>query len=139
MSNTTVATDSTSCIPQDLLDKYNIYTDEKEKSSVVRREITAKMANNSYGFDVQFILQESILPVEEVRARVELVGESVVVVGDSQLMRIHIHTKNRNAVLNFARCTGRLSDLTLIKRVFKKFPNPLYQRGNQGRLNPFYR
>ncbi len=72
-------------------------------------------------------------------ARVELMGESVVVVGDSQLMRIHIHTKNRNAVLNFARCTGRLSDLTLIKRVFKKFPNPLYQRRNQGRLNPFYR
>lgn len=61
-----------------------------------------------YGFDVQFLVRGKKLPVSEMRSRIESMGESVLVVGDDEIVRVHIHTFRPEAVLEYARSVGEV-------------------------------
>jgi DAK2 domain fusion protein YloV len=71
----------------------------------------ARHVERRYGFDVQFLLRGNHLPVAEIRHRIETMGESVLVVGDEEIVRVHIHTLEPEAVLNYARGVGDVSDV----------------------------
>jgi DAK2 domain fusion protein YloV len=72
---------------------------------------TGESFSQSFGFDVQFLLRELKVPVEVVRAKIEAMGESVLVVGDENLARVHVHIKNPDDVLSYARTIGQIDDL----------------------------
>ena len=85
-----------------------------------------KSFSQSFGYDVQFLLRDLKIPVDEVRAKIETMGESVLVVGDDRLSRVHIHTKDTEAVLEYAGSIGKIADLvkqnldTQVKKFLKK-------------------
>jgi DAK2 domain fusion protein YloV len=64
-----------------------------------------------YGFDLQFLMHGSDMPLEKIRGKIETMGESVLVVGDNQLIRVHIHTTQPDVVLSYAHDCGEISDL----------------------------
>jgi hypothetical protein len=64
-----------------------------------------------YGFDVQFMVQGKNLPLEEIRSTVAASGECPIVVGDENLIRVHVHTLNPDGVLSYARGKGTLIDV----------------------------
>ncbi len=64
-----------------------------------------------YGFDLQFLIEGSNLPLEEMRNRISSRGESVLVVGDENLIRVHIHTKDPQAVKDYCATKGSLKDI----------------------------
>ncbi len=64
-----------------------------------------------YGFDVQFLIHGEKLSLAEIRAKIETMGESVIVVGDEQLIRVHIHTPTPDNVLDYARSVGKITDV----------------------------
>jgi DAK2 domain fusion protein YloV len=66
---------------------------------------------HDYGFDLQFLMRGSDMPLEKIRGKIETMGESVLVVGDERLIRVHIHTAKPDAVLKYAGNFGEIGDL----------------------------
>jgi uncharacterized protein len=64
-----------------------------------------------YGYDLQFLIEGCNIKVEKIRAKVSTMGESVLVVGDESLIRLHIHTTDSQAVMDYCALHGRLKDI----------------------------
>jgi DAK2 domain fusion protein YloV len=65
----------------------------------------------TYGFDLQFLIEGRNLPLEEIRKKVSSMGESVLVVGDEKLIRVHVHTLQSEAIMDFCSSKGCLKDI----------------------------
>jgi len=66
-----------------------------------------------YGFDLQFLIKGDNLPLEEIRHEISQRGESVLVVGDEKLIRVHIHTPDPKPILDYAASLGSLEDIQI--------------------------
>ncbi|MDQ3467519.1 MAG: DAK2 domain-containing protein, partial [Chloroflexota bacterium] len=67
---------------------------------------------SSYGYCTNFIVWGEEINVERCRADLAAMGDSVVVVGDDQLLKVHIHTLHPGKILEYA---VQLGDLDQIK------------------------
>lgn len=82
-----------------------------------RQKVISKMRTEteafaeSYGFDLQFLIMGKDMPIVRARSRIEKMGDSVIVVGDERLIRVHIHTHKPDAVLKYARTIGEVTDI----------------------------
>ena len=68
-------------------------------------------AELSYGFDLQFLIEGYNLPLTEIREKVTSMGESVLVVGDEKLIRVHVHTRQSQAIMDYCASKGSLKDI----------------------------
>lgn len=66
-----------------------------------------------YGYDVQFLLQGENLDVAQIRADIDAMGTSTLVVGDSHVIKVHVHTQEPGSPLNYAARLGTLSRITV--------------------------
>jgi len=66
-----------------------------------------------YGYDLQFIVRGAGLPRDEMHRHIAAQGESVLVVGDEKLVRVHVHTPKPQAVVDYCRALGQVEDLVL--------------------------
>ena len=64
-----------------------------------------------YGFCIQFMLEGDGLPLEELREWCAEVGNSVGVVGDNSLARVHLHAPDPDVVLTHAGSIGAVSGI----------------------------
>jgi uncharacterized protein len=81
-----------------------------------RKSIQHKQENTTslrYGYDLQFLIRGNNLPLDIIRPHIESMGESVIVVGTDQIIRVHIHTKDSDRVLNYAKTHGEITDLVM--------------------------
>jgi dihydroxyacetone kinase-like predicted kinase len=86
-----------------------VVTDKTLKLGMVNTK--TKAFSQSYGYDVQFLIRDHQFPLDEVRNNIEAMGESVLVVGDNRLTRVHIHIAEPDIVLDYARSIGEVTDL----------------------------
>jgi len=70
-------------------------------------------SEDEYGYDVQYIIRGQDLNLEEIRDTIVAMGESTLVVGDSTTVRVHIHTEEPGAPLNYGASIGSLSKITV--------------------------
>jgi DAK2 domain fusion protein YloV len=84
-------------------------TKRKTKTSTLAPQ--ANSTSQSYGYDLQFLLQGIDMPLDKIRSKIETMGESIIVVGDSQLIRVHVHTPEPDAVLKYVRRVGEITNL----------------------------
>lgn len=61
-----------------------------------------------YGYCTEVLIGGERLDVEPVRSRMEELGDSVIVVGDETLIRVHLHTDDPGAVLTLGTNIGQL-------------------------------
>jgi len=73
----------------------------------------AKREERVYGFDVQFLLEGEDLPIEEIKRKVVSSGECPLVVGDEKLLKVHVHTKNPDEILDYARSKGTIKNVVV--------------------------
>jgi uncharacterized protein len=66
-----------------------------------------------YGYCTNFLLVGQKLNPDKVRDRLEGKGQSIVVAGDSNNIRVHIHTYDPGAVLRFATSMGTLHHIQI--------------------------
>jgi DAK2 domain fusion protein YloV len=66
-----------------------------------------------YGYDVQFLLKGENLNVDEVRADIEAMGDSTLVVGDSNLIKVHVHVHNPGVPVGYGADRGVLLDVVV--------------------------
>jgi DAK2 domain fusion protein YloV len=64
-------------------------------------------------YDVQFILLGQNLNVEEVRRRIDAMGDSTVVVGDETTIKVHIHVKDPGEPLSYGISLGTVTDVVV--------------------------
>jgi len=62
-----------------------------------------------YGYDIQFVIQGENLDVEEIRRTVAAMGDSVLVVGDAQAVKVHVHSPEPGTAINYGASLGSLS------------------------------
>jgi DAK2 domain fusion protein YloV len=66
-----------------------------------------------FPYDVQFILSGRNLDVGEVRNRIDAMGDSTVVVGDANTIKVHIHVRDPGQPLSYGISLGKLSDVVV--------------------------
>lgn len=66
-----------------------------------------------YGYETMFILRGEDLDVEEIREAIAAMGESVLVVGDSRAVKVHIHSMQPGRPLDYAAKLGTLSQISV--------------------------
>ncbi len=64
-------------------------------------------------YDVQFILMGENLNVNEVRDRIDAMGDSTVVVGDETTIKVHIHVKDPGVPLSYGISLGTITDVVV--------------------------
>ncbi len=64
-----------------------------------------------WGFCTEFLIHDVEGEVEAVRTELAALGESALVVGEPELVKVHIHTFDPNSVIAAASLWGRLSNL----------------------------
>jgi uncharacterized protein len=91
------------------------YISEKVGKTRNQTEITRSFAEEEqgekYGFDLQFLVRGENLPLSTIRSKIETMGESVIVVGDEHVIRVHVHTPKPDDVLGYAGNLGKVTDV----------------------------
>jgi DAK2 domain fusion protein YloV len=64
---------------------------------------------STFGFCTEFLLRDCDLTLDDVKERMEALGESVIAVGDRDLLRVHVHTLRPGQALEFAVDHGTLA------------------------------
>lgn len=66
-----------------------------------------------YGYCTEFLIRGRELKVEKIRRQLEKEGDSVMVVGDSNTVKVHLHTPDPGKVLHRALGWGSLHDILI--------------------------
>jgi DAK2 domain fusion protein YloV len=66
-----------------------------------------------YGYDVQFLLKGEGMDVDQIRADIEAMGDSTLVVGDAGLIKVHVHVHNPAIPLGYGAERGVLLDVVV--------------------------
>jgi DAK2 domain fusion protein YloV len=76
-----------------------------------------------YGYDVQFLLKGSDLDVTRVRADIEAMGDSGLIVGDERLIKVHIHVHDPGVPLSYGVSHGIIRDIVVenMQEQFEEF------------------
>lgn len=67
----------------------------------------------NFGYCTEFFIKGKELNLEKYRDEVAAFGDSLVVVGDDNLLKVHIHTNNPGGVLELALAYGELSKIKI--------------------------
>lgn len=67
----------------------------------------------AYGYCTEMIVRGNYLPVEEIRGKLEKLGDSLLVVGCNGVARVHIHTDHPGQVLEIAQNYGSLHQIKI--------------------------
>ena len=73
------------------------------------RAIVDSIEEEGFGFCTEVMVRDCDLPLPSVKAALEELGDSVIVVGDNQLLRVHVHTPRPGRVLDLAVDHGTLA------------------------------
>ncbi|MFQ5611135.1 MAG: DAK2 domain-containing protein [Anaerolineae bacterium] len=66
-----------------------------------------------YGYDVQFLIHGRELDVATIRAKIDAMGDSTLVVGDEHLVKVHVHVPDPGLPISFGASLGVISDVVV--------------------------
>jgi DAK2 domain fusion protein YloV len=82
-----------------------------------------------YGYDVQFLIHGNDLDVPQIRADIDAMGWSTLVVGDPKLVKVHVHVHNPAEPLNYAIATlGAEIDDIVVENMQMQYQGYVEQR-----------
>jgi|HigsolmetaAR201D_1030396.scaffolds.fasta_scaffold07751_2 DAK2 domain fusion protein YloV len=68
---------------------------------------------DDFGYCTNFVLQGKQLPFDTIRSELAAMGQSAVIVGDADLIKVHIHVLRPGDVLNYAVDFGALTNIEI--------------------------
>ena len=84
---------------------------DESPSKPVRGAAAVAERERGWGHCTEFLVHGPGLDVDRLRQELSDFGESALVVGDSEMVRVHVHTENPSALIEAAAQRGRLSQL----------------------------
>ncbi len=86
---------------------------EKEAPKIQAHTEELEHEEHGYGYDVQFIIVGRNLDVERIRATIDSMGDSTLVVGDSNAVKVHVHVPDPGVPISYAVTLGSLRDVVV--------------------------
>ena len=77
----------------------------------IQEEYLAATEEQLYGYCVQFLIHGHGLMVDEMRQKLSTMADSTVVVGDDQLVKVHVHSFDQEPLISYASSQGTLSQV----------------------------
>jgi DAK2 domain fusion protein YloV len=68
-----------------------------------------ELPEEGWGYCTEFLVEGSGMAVDDVRDRIAAMGSSALVIGDSELIRVHVHTNEPHKILAYASGLGTLT------------------------------
>jgi len=96
----------------------DVKVDDYEKSATVAVQSAAAMSDEEieFGYCTEFIVNiqtASEMLENRVKKYLETIGDSIVVVADGNIMKVHVHTENPGLVLEYALKEGPLANIKI--------------------------
>jgi DAK2 domain fusion protein YloV len=66
-----------------------------------------------WGFDIQFHIRGKELDVDAIRDRIASMGESALIVGDPNLIKVHVHAPTPGAILDYGCSLGTITNIVV--------------------------
>jgi uncharacterized protein len=76
-------------------------------------QIAIDLPEEGWGYCTEFLIEGSRLDVDLIRNQIEALGNSVLVVGEPELVKVHVHTDDPSSVINIAGGYGKLLKLSV--------------------------
>lgn len=83
-----------------------------------------------YGYDVQFILKGENLNVDTVRAAIDAMGWSTLVVGSEEAIKVHVHVHDPGIPLSYGVSLGTLGDI-VVENMQEQYQEYVRERGQE--------
>jgi hypothetical protein len=91
--------------------------EEITKEVEVKREVEEEVAAEEleYGYCTQTLInvENKNVNIDEIKNDIEQFGDSLMVVGDEDIIKVHIHTNHPGIILEYALKTGSLKDIKI--------------------------
>lgn len=71
------------------------------------------LADGRYGYDIQFLIRGENLDVDAIREVITSMGDCALVVGDSNVVKVHVHCLNPGPALEYGANLGMLDDIVV--------------------------
>ena len=81
--------------------------------AVVDLKSTLGAGEEGYGYDVQFLIKGESLDVDQIRNTIGSMGESTLVVGDSELVKVHVHVHDPGIPISYGVSQGVIRDVVV--------------------------
>jgi len=82
--------------------------DEYVVGNQVQLEVPRVATGELYGYCTEFMIEGQGLKLDDIRGRIEDMGESVVVVGDEKVVRVHVHCMDPGVAISYGASLGTL-------------------------------
>jgi DAK2 domain fusion protein YloV len=84
---------------------------DREMDAAVDLKSPLGAGAEGYGYDVQFLIKGETLNVDEIRDTIGAMGESTLVVGDSHLVKVHVHVHDPGIPISYGVSQGTIGDV----------------------------
>jgi DAK2 domain fusion protein YloV len=79
----------------------------------VASQVAVALPEEGWGYCTEFLIEGSNLDLEVIRNQIEALGNSVLVVGEPELVKVHVHTDDPTRVITLAGRYGKLLKLNV--------------------------
>ncbi len=88
---------------------------EVTEEKVVKKEVSEDEVDLKYGYCTQTLInvKDKSVEIDDIKNDIEQFGDSLMVVGDEEIIKIHIHTNHPGIILEYALKTGSLKDIKI--------------------------
>src|SRR5438552_3053942 len=86
---------------------------EAKPHTTAASQVSLPLPEGGWGYCTEFLIEGTNLDVELIRNQIEALGNSVMVVGEPELVKVHVHTDDPTRVINLAGGYGKLMKLNV--------------------------
>lgn len=86
---------------------------EIKKPTSPAAQVSLELPEGGWGYCTEFLIEGTGLDTERIRTQIEALGNSVLVVGEPELVKVHVHTDDPTSVINLAGGYGKLLKLNV--------------------------
>ncbi len=76
-------------------------------------QVSMALPEGGWGYCTEFLIEGTSLDTDVIRDEIEALGNSVLVVGEPELVKVHVHTDDPTGVINLAGRYGKLMKLNV--------------------------
>jgi DAK2 domain fusion protein YloV len=84
-----------------------------QPARIAAAQVAVELPEEGWGYCTEFLVEGDNLNVEEIRYHIEGMGNSVLVVGEPSLVKVHVHTNDPKEVMDYAATLGRLAKINV--------------------------
>ncbi|WP_459768206.1 DAK2 domain-containing protein [Alkaliphilus crotonatoxidans] len=89
------------------------YIEDEEITQIVVEDEFHHGAELEFGYCTEFIIRAKHVDIEALKSKIETLGDSMLVVGNDNVVKVHIHTNHPGKVMEFGIELGLLADIKI--------------------------